>query len=223
MDNGIFSSMQSYPTSINDHFRYNKSDTCKSWSNSSLSILPPCQHPCQVYMIILLEEGNRFPNLLSIHNHTTTLDSSPLPGHQHSRSCPLRDPSIHDTGSYPLSVLPTKPAVILCAALTSTTPTVVLWQSFHSTYWFSRLRVSGRHHIGAPNLKGVFSRVCAQTDPSRECLKSLVVGSIHGKPVFIHHKGLIKVFSIEMLIIFQNPTIAYLIRPILYQEHNLPQ
>ena len=94
---------------------------------------PPYQHPRQVYIILLLREGDHFPNSLSIHIHTT-LHSKQFS----SASAPIRPQLssarsfIHHTGNYPLPVLPTTPVVVFCMAHTSITLTVFLCQSFHS-------------------------------------------------------------------------------------------
>ena len=45
--------------------------------------------------------------------------------------------------------------------------------SFHSTYWFSRSRVLDRYHIGAYNLKSVFSRVCSDMYHPRKSSNNL--------------------------------------------------
>jgi len=77
----------------------------------------------------------------------------------HVRSCPVRVTSIHYLDNCPLLIF-----------------------SFHSTYWFSRVRI-----LGGNSLKGFFSSVCALTCTIWEVPKLLVVGSIYGKPVFINH------------------------------------
>ena len=159
----------------------------KSCSNSSPSIVPLRQHPHQLYIIfLLLRKGDHFPIPLII--HITPPLCSPLQVHQHTRRYPLCGPSIHHNGSYPRSVLPITPAVVLCVTPPSTTPAIVICRTFHSTNWFSRPNVLDQHYTGAPNLKGVFSLCVLRQVPTGELFKSLVVGSVHGKLVFIHHR-----------------------------------
>ena len=51
--------MLSQLTSSSDHWRYNKSNTCRSCSYNHPSISPPRQHSCQVHMILFhLREGD---------------------------------------------------------------------------------------------------------------------------------------------------------------------
>ena len=67
--------LQSQPTSANNHSCYNKSSTCRSCSYSSPSSPSPHWHPCQVYMIFLLQgEGDRFlnPESTHVHHHTSS-------------------------------------------------------------------------------------------------------------------------------------------------------
>jgi len=99
------------------------SSTCRSCRYHSPLISPSLQQPHQVYIILLLGEGARFPNP---ENTQITLDNPPLLVHQHARSCSQRGPPSHHTGSYPLSVFSTMLAVFLCATHPSITPAVVL-------------------------------------------------------------------------------------------------
>jgi len=143
---------------------YEGSSLRKSCNSRNSSIPHPCHYPCQVHMIfLLLGEGDHFPNSESAHTRTIILP--------YSRLTVIR-----------YMVLPsTSPAIIICMVLPSTSQGVIICTShpsttqvasrrivfsFHSTYWFSRPRVLGRHHTDAPNLKDVFLCVwCDRYNP----------------------------------------------------------
>jgi len=113
-------------------------------------------------MILLLRKSDRFPNPLSIHitplqavllyqfinipaivlcafSHPLYRQLSAAGPSYHARSYPLHDTSIHNSGNFPLWIF-----------------------SISHHLWFSRPRVLGWHHTGAPNLKATFF-VCDQT------------------------------------------------------------
>jgi len=144
-----------------DHNRCKRSSTCRSCRYHSPPIPPPLQHPRQVYMIFLfLGEGDRFLN-----------PENTAPPHEVVLL-------YHRTNTT---------AVILCAVLPLSTPAIYLCRSFLPLpqlssarhfyplsrqlcsasfffpfyYWFSRLKVLGRH----PRFKD--SSESEMTPPSR--------------------------------------------------------
>ena len=126
------------PTSASDHDSYNKFSMCRSCSFRNSSIPPSRQYPCQVYMVLLLlEERDQFPNF---QNTQCTITPS----------------------SYPLMVLSTTAAIVLCVAPLCTTLIVVLCRYFLSFHILilTLKRFRPASHC-ASNFKGVFSCMCS--------------------------------------------------------------
>ena len=124
------------PTSTNNHGHYNKFSMWRSCSYSGPSILPPCRHPCQVYMIFLLSgKEDHFLNPQSAVMYTITVV---VP---YASSCTTLKVFMFQS-TITLAVLCASPfaileaslfqsiITILCANSPFPTPTVFLYRSF---------------------------------------------------------------------------------------------
>jgi len=73
MNSDGFPDLLSQPANANNHSRSSRSSTYRSCSYSSLPVLLPRLHLCQVYMIFLLQrEGDYISNPQSTHIHYYT-------------------------------------------------------------------------------------------------------------------------------------------------------